>query len=205
MNGVGERLRRDPNVLVLGGAIALATIIVGTGLAVYVSANPDRNSSSAEAAAAGSTTTSPTGGSGSGATTSTTGGSGSGPAGTLPATGAATPSTAPPTPRETSDPADPPYQAVPLPPGVRATLDSCTWSPANGGELQASGTITWTGPEEDIWDVTVYWLQNERELDWEFTNQSFEMQPGQTFPWRLTVTDHPDPPGDQFRCAVEVD
>jgi hypothetical protein len=205
MNGVGERLRRDPNVLVLGGAVALATIILGTAIAIYASANPERSTREVEAAAVAedgrSSTTTTTAGSGD-TTTSTTA---SGAGGTLPATGGGNgQSGVPATPRETADPAEEPVAAEPFPPGVLATLDVCTWSPANGGELQAAGTITWTGPEEDSWDVEVYWLHNDRELDWETNDNWIDLQPGQTAPWRLAVGGHPDPPADPFRCLVQI-
>jgi hypothetical protein len=205
MNRVGERLRRDPNVLVLGGAVALATIIVGTALAVYVSADPSPRGGGVDVAAAGATerssTTTTTGPAGA-TTTSTAAGSG----GTLPSTGGGSGQAggAAPVPRETTDPEDPPYIPQPLPAGVRATLDLCTWSPVNGGELQAAGTITWLGPEEDSWDVDVYWLQNDRELDTDWTDVTIDMLPGQTSPWRVTINGHPDPPADPFRCAIEV-
>jgi hypothetical protein len=103
-------------------------------------------------------------------------------------------------PAATSDPAAPPYQGVPLPRGVNATIDTCTWSPAAGGELQASGAIASEPGNDDFWVIEVFWLQNDRELDSQA--DLFEVPPGRTTAWRLTV-EAPVPPAD-LRCALEV-
>ena len=55
---------------------------------------------------------------------------------------------------------------------------------------------------DDVWFVTVYWLQNERELDDQF--DVYELDPGETKAWRLT-TSAPLPPAEPFRCALEVE
>jgi hypothetical protein len=111
-----------------------------------------------------------------------------------------TTTTSPPPGRATSDPAHPPYQAVPLPAGISASLPACTWSPDHGGELQASGTISSTPGTNDFWLVEVFWLQNDREL--ESQSNFYELPPGQATTWRLTVA-APVPPLD-LRCALEV-
>jgi hypothetical protein len=201
MNGEGGRFGRvDPNAIVLGVAVAIAVIVIGAGIAIYVSADSGRGAGQAASistdddsttttrATSTTTTLAPT-------TTSTTG--------VLPNTGESTGTPSPPpTDRATSDPEDDPFVPVPLPLGVAgATIDSCLWSPSNGGELQASGTITGTA-EDDLWGVEVYWLQNDRELDSQYEIYDFATA-GQTVPWRLTV-EAPLSPLD-LRCAIIVD
>jgi hypothetical protein len=205
MAGVKERLRRDPNALVLGGAIALATIIIGSGIAIYASASPERSGDAAAVAAAdddqGSTTTSSrasTTSTGGTATTSTSAPAGS--AGATTGTDARSPGT-PATPRATADPEDPPYQPEPQDPLASMTLAGCVWEPVNGGELQAWGTIT-SYEEDGSWFANVVWLQNDRELDEQFELFDFG-PPGQTLPWRLTVP-APLQPLD-LRCEVYAD
>jgi hypothetical protein len=103
-------------------------------------------------------------------------------------------------PAATSDPDAPVYQGVPLPSGVNATIDTCAWSPAHGGELQASGAIA-SGPDNDgVWMIDVVWLQNDRELDSQA--DLFAVPPGQTTAWRFTA-EASLPPAD-LRCALEV-
>jgi hypothetical protein len=206
MTGVRDRLRRDPNALVLGGAIALATIIIGAGIAIYASASPDDSGRAGAVAATGDTERSTT--TSSRAATSSTAAGGSGATTTTAAPGNAggtaveTPgSETPQTPRATADPDEPPFETPASVPGATATLAGCVWEPANGGELQAWGTVT-SFEEDGLFGVNVHWLQNDRELDWDFDSYDFG-PPGQTLPWRLTVP-FPVQPLD-LRCVIYVD
>jgi hypothetical protein len=83
---------------------------------------------------------------------------------------------------------------------VNATIDTCTWSPDDGGELQASGAIASEPGNDDFWLIEVFWLQNEREL--ESQADLFAVPPGQTTTWALTV-EASVPPAD-LHCALEV-
>ncbi len=213
--GPGLVGRANPNALFIGAVVAVSTIAIGIGLVVYATAGSgdgasarasatDRTSPTTTTSSTSSTTTtttSPAGagagtgtGAGTGATTTTsTAGDGASPGG-----GAQQPDLA------YSDPTDPPFVGLALPPGITASITpgSCTWTPANGGQLQASGTLTASPTTDDVWFVTVYWLQNERELDEQF--DSYDPDPGQTVPWTLT-TSAPLPPAEPFRCALEVE
>jgi hypothetical protein len=101
----------------------------------------------------------------------------------------------------TADPTDDPYVPEGLPAGTSVTLTSCRWEPANGGQLEASGTLT--SATDDAWIVTAYWLQNQRELaDTDSPFLDFGEVPGTTKTWQLTAT-APLPPAD-LTCAVEV-
>jgi hypothetical protein len=210
MAGEGGWWRRaDPNALLIGASVAIATIVIGTGIAIYLTTdaatddgrasglstsdsttttrNPRASTSSSTASSAPSTTLPTTGGPG------TPGSRGGGSPAPEPAP--------PPTPRATADPEDPPYQPT-LPPAAGATssLEGCEWSPVNGGELQAWGTLT-SYVEDDSFTVEVIWLQNDRELDsLESDFIDFEL-PG-IRPWRLVVP-APLEPLD-VRCAVEI-
>lgn len=197
--------RADSTSLFVGAIVALATIAIGTGLVFVASSGASRDGADVALNAAGtsesstttrssaSSTTTTTSGSGSGLNTTTTTpgfGSGSGPG----SNGVAPPG------RAVADPDDDPYEPVPLPAGVGATLDSCNWSSANGGELQSTGTISATPETDDVWFVDVYWLQNNRELDSQ--TEVIELDPGTSQAWRLTIS-APLPPLD-LRCALEI-
>jgi hypothetical protein len=203
----GWRQRVDPNALLIGISVAIATIVIGTGVAIYVTADgsTDESRASGLAPADVTVTTSPrassttTTAAPSSTTLPTTGGS-AGPGGG--STGSRTQAPPPPpTPRATADPQEPPYQPVPVPVGVSATIDGCRWL---AGQLEAWGTIT-NHEEDGSWLVdTVYWLQNDREIasadgeDWLLD----EALPGQTAPWRFAVP-APIEPLD-LRCAIEI-
>jgi hypothetical protein len=192
----------DPNKLVLGAAVALAVIIIVTGIVIYASADGD--DSSRVAATGDSTTTSTTRPETKVTSTTAPGTSATtGPSSTLPVTGgASTGTTAPPTPRATADPEEDPFVPVPLPAGLGGvTLDSCFWTQDGGGQLVATGTIT-SALEDDLWGLEVYWLQNDRELDSQYEIYDFEAA-GQTVPWRLTI-EAPLAPAD-LRCEIIVD
>ena len=201
MNGEGGRFGRvDPNAIVLGVAVAIAVILMGAGIAIYFSADSGRGADEAASISTddSTTTTRPD------STTTTVAPTTTSTTGVLPDTGGSTGSAGGATDpnRATSDPEDDPFVPVPLPFGVGgATVDSCTWSSVNGGELQATGTITSTA-EDDLWGVEVYWLQNDRELDSQYEIYEFTAA-GQTVPWRLTI-EAPLPPLD-LRCAIIVD
>jgi hypothetical protein len=130
--------------------------------------------------------------------------------GTLPVTGGPT-ATLPPDPEPEVELPDPPnpvdaFQPGTVAPGISVSISSCTWSPAAGGTLRATGTMTYTGTEDSFWDLTVSWLVNNQgqteELDWE--NDVYDLLPGQTVSWELTTTtDQPTPPQD-LSCSYAV-
>lgn len=203
-NEADARARRlDQTAVFIGAVVAIATLAIGAGLLYFLLHEDDADSTRADATAAKkhATTTSTAPGS------STTAPGGGGAAATLPATGGGSggpaPTTTPPTPMATADPTDPPYVPQPIPAGVTVTLTpgSCRWSPANGGQLEASGTIT--SATDDAWIITAYWLQNGRELDETDSDfYDFDEAAGTTKTWQLTTT-APLPPAD-LACAVEV-
>lgn len=196
------RIRR--RTLIVGSAIALASIAIGAGLVFAAgSKNDSKHGQSQESqvstadtrtssSTVGSTTTStapPTSTSTSPPSTSTT----------RAAVPAAAPATAPATPRATASAALPPFQAVALPAGVTATITAgtCRWQT---GTLQASGTITSTSAAWHRWNMTMHWLQNGRSL----AQQSglMDLQPGESKPWSLTIS-QPNPPLD-LACSLVV-
>jgi hypothetical protein len=207
---VREWLRRP---VVLGTLAAVATALVGVTAVLVAADLLDRDDASAArrphvATAAESrrherrtttTTTRPA------ATTTTVA-----PAGVLPATGGATPpTTAAPDPADDApDPPDPAdaFQPGPVAPGISVSIGSCTWSPAAGGTLRATGTMTYSGTEDTFWDLTISWLVDNQgqteELDSE--NDVYDLTAGQTVSWDLTITtDQPTPPRD-LSCAYSV-
>jgi hypothetical protein len=130
--------------------------------------------------------------------------------GTLPVTGGPN-VVLPPDPEPEVELPDPPnpadaFQPGSVAPGISVSISSCTWSPAAGGTLRATGTMTYTGTEDSFWDLTVSWLVNNQgqteELDWE--NDVYDLVNGQTVSWELTTTtDQPTPPQD-LSCAYTV-
>lgn len=186
--------------LVIGIAAAVITIAIGVGLVLAVTAGDDRASGTAgtdepRSQPSSSSTRSST------TTTSEPGGGEKAPG---PSAGQSAPTTT------TTEPPDPPhpldkYNPVPLPAGVSATLATCGWSPANGGMLQASGTITNLLPDDEFWGVSVYWLvwnqtQNEDIAD---QYEIYDLLPSQTLPWNLSIS-YPVPPPN-LSCGLEVD
>jgi hypothetical protein len=204
--GAGLAGRANPTALFIGAVAVVSTIAIGTGLVVFATRGDsgDAGGSSAAASSSSSSTSSSTSSSSTtsttapGITTTTT------PGAVAPGGGGQSGGGTQPQNRAYSDPEDPVYVGLPLPLGISATLTpgSCTWSSVNGGELQASGTISASPETDDAWFVTVYWLQNERELDDQF--EMYEVPPGQTIAWRLT-TSAPLPPAEPFRCALEIE
>jgi hypothetical protein len=200
----------------LSAAVALATILIGMVLVLVLAPSDDSNNADAAPKHATkrssgqktSTTTSTT-------TTTTT----LAPAAsttTLPVTGpsvsAATPGAAPTDPQlvpefDQTDPPDPvdAYEPEALPPGVSSTVTSCTWSPTNGGQLQASGVLTNAAGEDDDWLLSAVWLwrnvnQNE---DIDEQNTIIHAEVGQSVPWQLTIGAPTQPPN--LSCALEID
>jgi hypothetical protein len=199
--------RANPTALFVGAVAAVSTIAIGIGLVIFATSGDSggRGSDSSRAAANASSTTTTSSASSTTTTTAAPGGSGSTTTTTAAATsnGGASGGGAPEDPtRAYSDPEDPIYQGIPLPAGISATVGGCAWDAANGGELQASGTISASPDTDDAWFVTVIWLQNDRELDDQF--ELYEVAPGETKPWRLT-TSAPLPPAEPFRCALEIE
>jgi hypothetical protein len=157
---------------------------------------PSSTTTAAGPATAGGTGTSST-------TTTTAGGAVIGSTINAPTGSGATPppTAAPaPTPPATADPALPAYVPVPIPAGVTATLGGCSWQPGNGGSMQASGTITGVAAKPTGWQITVRWLQNNRELAEQATHIAVAV--GATAPWSLSIS-APVGPAD-LSCAVEV-
>jgi hypothetical protein len=191
--------------LLVGTAIVLASIAIGTALVFAAGSDGDSKASDSELSAAATLTSSSTVSSTTTTTapptTSTSSTAGVTPSTTRAATtgGAATPVTTPATPRATANPALPPFQAVPLPAGVTATLTagSCRWA---GGSLAASGTITSTSAVGRTWNMTMHWLQGGRELAG--VSGLMDLQPGESKPWSLTIS-QPNPPAD-LACSLEV-
>jgi hypothetical protein len=184
--------------IVLGAIVAV--VAIAAGIALVLAADSDRGRGHPEGSAVaadgdrdpgGSTTTTSTRAS---STTTTT----------APHT---TTTSAAPTPQSTTppatvvDPTDDPYVPVPVPAGVSAHLNTCSWQPVNGGELQASGTIT-QGPGDDgVWFVTAVWLEGRIEIDDQ--DDVLDLDPGQTKPWSLS-TSLPTPPSN-LSCALEIE
>ncbi len=199
--------RISRRTLIVGSAIALASIAIGAGLVfaagskggpklgkseLSAAATLTSSSSTSSSTTTTTTTAAPTSSTTTANTTATTRAASSG--------GSSTPVVAatPPTPRATADAAQPPYQPVPLPAGVTATLTSCRWQ--LGGTLQAAGTITSTMATGHTWTMTMHWLQNSRDL----AQQSglMDLQPGEAKPWSLTIS-QPNPPAD-LACSLVI-
>lgn len=196
------RIRR--RTLIVGGAIALASIAIGAGLVFAAGSKGDSNGGKSDVSAAATLTSSSTRSSTTTRTAPPTTSSTTSPPSTSTSTTraavpAAVPATTPPTPRATADPAQPVFQAVALPRGVTATLTagSCRWQ---GGTLSASGTITSTSAVGHTWNMTMHWLQNGRSL----AHQSglMDLHPGESKPWSLTLG-QPNPPAD-LACSLVV-
>lgn len=199
-----RRIRR--RTLIVGGAIALASIAIGAGLVFAAGkkddAKPGGSDLSAAATLTSSTTVSSTTTTTAPATTSTTAASTPTTRAAVPVAASSPPAATPATPRATADAAQPAYVAVPLPPGVTATLPAgaCRWQTIAGGMLQASGTITSTSAVAHRWNMTMHWLQNGRSL----AHQSglVDLQPGESKAWSLTIS-QPSPPAD-LACSLVV-
>ncbi len=196
--------RANPTALFIGAVAAVSTIAIGIGLVVFVTSGNSEGGGSDNSRAAGDASTTTTTVSSTTTTTTAAGGLGSA---TTPTSGAAS-STGGAAgggqedPRFAySDPTDPPYVGTLMPAGMSAQLTTCAWDAANGGELQAAGTVTASPETDDSWFVDVYWLQNDRELDTTF--DLLDIAPGETKPWRMTAQ-APLPPAEPFRCALEV-
>lgn len=200
--------RANPTALFVGAVAAVSTIAIGIGLVVFATSGGSSGGGSGGSHAAGNASTTTTKASSTSSTTTTAGAApGSGSATTTTnAAGASKSGTSGGTVEDPnhaySDPTDPLYVGMALPAGIGATVSSCAWNSANGGELQASGTISASPETDDSWFVTIIWLQNERELDEQF--KMYQVAPGTTVPWRLTAK-APLPPAEPFRCALEVE
>jgi hypothetical protein len=206
---VREWLRRPA---VLGTIAAVATAAIGITAVLLIAGALDGDDASAARTTQGTTAARDRADRRSGTTTSrpattTT----TAAAGILPATGATTP-TVPVAPEPADDAPDPPnpadaFQPGAVAPGISVSVSSCTWSPAAGGTLRATGTMTYTGAEDSFWDLTVSWLVDNQgqteELD--FENDVYDLVNGQTVSWDLTTTtDQPTPPRN-LRCSYAVE
>ena len=189
---------------IVGAAIALVTAVGGVTI-VFLAADGDDQAQGAAARASESASRTPSTATRRSTTTTTTTTT---PGATLPATGpAVTP--APPV-DETAAPPDPPdpadrYQPVPMPSDATGQITSCGWSPANGGELRASGIVTDLKLEDEWWMVNLSWLVTNQghseEFDYQF--QLFDLGPSQTVPWTLTTVSRIAPPN--VSCAQAID
>jgi hypothetical protein len=189
--------------LILGVAAAVITIGIGVGTVLAVTSGDDNaNGTSAP------TTSHPRRSRSSSTSSSTRTSTTTKPGSTSKAAGSrtATPTTPAPTAPEPPDPPDPvdQYHPLPLPPGVGATISSCGWSPANGGQLQATGTLSNLTPEDDFWDVDVFWLVHNQTQDEDIEDQNdiYDVAVGQTIPWNLSISYPLSPPN--LSCALEV-
>ncbi len=169
------------------GAVVVVVLVLGAGV-VFAVTSGDGGKGAAGSKAKSTTTSKPSGHSGSSGTTKP---------------GSATTSS-------TVDSADPPdpsnaYQPVPLPVGVSATIASCKWASANGGELEASGTITNAAGADDVWLITAVWLQKNRDQNESIALQSdvINLKVGQSAPWHLSVSASSAPPN--LSCALEIE
>ncbi len=187
-------------ILLIADAIGGDDASAAKGAEVAVSTTHSRPSTHRS-----TTTTTATGGSAALATTTTTGVP-AGPSGA----GTPTPSpTLPDTPDDDGpDPPDPrdAFQAGSVAPGISVSIGSCTWSPAAGGTLRATGTMSYTGPEDTFWDLEISWVVNNQGQDEELDSASdvYDLVSGQTISWDLsTTTEQPTPPPN-LRCAHAV-
>jgi hypothetical protein len=83
---------------------------------------------------------------------------------------------------------------------VTASIGTCAWQTANGGQLLASGTVANAPTTNKPWTLTMHFLQNRRELA-----QSSVVVPlgaGQSKPWTIT-TRMPNPPPDLI-CSLSA-
>ncbi len=197
--------------LILGVVAAVITSAIGIVVVLALAAGGDDNAGgSAAPNTSGSrrsttTTTAP------GRTSTTTSSNPATASTTLPVTGPqstpTTPATEPPDAPEPPDPPDPvdQYHPIPLPPGISATIATCNWSPVNGGELQATGTVTNVAADDDFWFVSVYWLVHNQtqDEDIDYQDELYDLAVGQSIPWSLKTSAPESPPN--LSCALEVD
>ena len=195
--------------LLLGTGVALATSAVGIVLVLVIAAvfgdTGEKRAAGTVAKRTGTSTKSLPRRSTTTTTTTTT----SSPTGSPAPATVTPPSTAPrpPVVDTTPGPPDPAdaYHPVPLPSGLRATITTCSWGPANGGELVAGGTITNVAGTDESWIITAVWLQRNgnQEEDFDDTADLIDLAVGQTIPWHLTVSAPSAPP--HLSCALEVE
>jgi hypothetical protein len=226
-----ERVPLRRRSVLLAGGIVLAAIVVFGGLVAAAGtkrASDDDSQLSAAATLTSTstrppgTTTSTTGSTGAGSTSEASGTTG----GTLPTTGdsngsssgssdpgggtggftdpvvtPAAPAPAPLPPPVTANPGLPAYQRMNVPAGVSAAMTGCTWVPDNGGELRSAGTITSHDSAARTWNLTMVWLQNDRQLASQ--NGTVTLPTGATQGWGLVIA-APNPPAQPFSCALEI-
>ena len=203
----------------LSAAVALVTILVGVVAVLALAAGGDSNGDAAAAqkrrtgqksdhavGARDSTRTTTTTPAPTDSTTTTT--AVGGPATGAPPPGA--PATNPPQVQSAFDQTDPPdpadaYEPQPYPPGVTSTITSCRWSPANGGQVEASGVLTNSAGEDDDWLFSAVWLWHNVNQNEDFAQQDtvIHAEVGQAVPWHLTIGAPTQPPN--VSCALEID
>jgi hypothetical protein len=128
--------------------------------------------------------------------------------GALPATGGTTPAPDPDPADDAPEPPDPAdvFTPGPVAPGISVSIGSCTWSPAAGGTLRATGTMTYSGTEDTFWQLTVSWLVSNQGQTEELDSQDdvYDLVNGQTVSWDLAITtEQPTPPPD-LSCSYAV-
>ncbi|MGZ4735810.1 MAG: hypothetical protein ACXV8R_09405 [Acidimicrobiia bacterium] len=189
----------------LGAGVALVTVIVGVAI-VLLATSGDGGSTNAAGSQAGDTTTT-TKKSKDGSTTTTTTTTSPGGATTPSSAARTSPTTAKPGTTDATDPPDPAdaYQPIPMPAGVTGTITSCTWSPASGGMLDATGTVTNIAGDDDAWLVTAYWLKRNGNQNEEIDEDTdlLDIAVGQTITWHLSTAAAEAPPN--LSCALEVE
>lgn len=193
--------------IVVASAIVLASIAIGGGFVLAADSKGSTGGGAEVSAAATltSTSTRPPGTS----TTTTPARTDSAAPVTSPATepesvGGATdaPAAAPASPLALpaiANPAFNPYTAIAVPTGVSASLTSCSWQTASGGELQSAGIVTSHDGAARTWTLTMVWLQNSRELA--RTSTAVLLAPSEAKGWSLTLASAPPP---DIACALEI-
>lgn len=198
--------------LLIGVAAAVITIAIGVGLVLAVTSGDDNASGTAgpdaprsQKSSTTSTSNGKSGGKSSSTSTTATTSKRAGTSTTAPTTTSTTTplSTAPDSPDV--DPNDA-YQGILMPPGMSGAISACTWSPTNGGQLRASGTLTNIGNEDDYWLVSPVWLIQNGPQQEDIASETVlinEIPAGVTKPWNLTSI-YPSPP-PSLSCALEVE
>ena len=173
---------------VIGGVAVAVLIVAGAGITF---AATSRGNDSSSARSEPTTTTAPRHSkSGSGTSSST-----KPDPGTEPST---VDHSVPPDPKDA-------YQPVPFPTGISGTITTCKWSASHGGELEATGTITNTAGQDEVWLVTAVWLQRNQTQDEDIALRSdvIDLAVGRSRPWHLSVSASSAPPG--LSCALEIE
>lgn len=203
----------------LSAAVALVTIALGVVAVLVLAPGDDTKDAAAspnhraekqsgKQTGASDVTTTTTGSALDPTTTTTQPAAAGAPAGTAATPGDAGADQSPVVPQfDQTDPPDPAdaYELQVVPPGVSSTITSCIWSPANGGQLQASGALTNSANEDEGWLFSAVWLWRNVNQNEDFAQQNTNLHAavGETAPWNLTTGAPTQPPN--LSCALEID